>query len=166
MAQNRDSDEDQDGEVKVTDNRMFTPEGDLKEEFRYLEDRQEPVEAVPPTEEQPPSQGASANEETSGVREPEEPRPDAASSADLGSTPAPSVMDLIAMLAEPATLFMGDAPMPDGRTAVDYPRARYYIDLLDVLRSKSAGNLAPDESAVLDDVLYRLRLRYVQKTGG
>ena len=43
--------------------------------------------------------------------------------------------------------------------------ARLHIDLLDVLRQKSAGNLTAQEAAVLEDVLYRLRLRYVQKRG-
>jgi hypothetical protein len=34
-----------------------------------------------------------------------------------------------------------------------------------VLRQKTAGNVSAQESAVLEDVLYRLRLRYVQKRG-
>ena len=37
--------------------------------------------------------------------------------------------------------------------------------LLDVLRQKTAGNVTAQESSVLEDVLYRLRLRYVQKRG-
>ena len=43
--------------------------------------------------------------------------------------------------------------------------ARLHIDLLDVLRQKTAGNLTAQESAFLEDLLYRLRVRYVQKRG-
>jgi hypothetical protein len=35
------------------------------------------------------------------------------------------------------------------------------IDLLAVLERKTAGNLGPDESALLTNILYTLRLRYV-----
>jgi hypothetical protein len=43
--------------------------------------------------------------------------------------------------------------------------ARLHIDLLDLLRQKTAGNLTVQESAFLEDLLYRLRVRYVQKRG-
>ena len=43
--------------------------------------------------------------------------------------------------------------------------ARLYIDLLEVLRQKSAGNLDPEEQEFLDELLYRIRMRYVQKRG-
>ena len=43
--------------------------------------------------------------------------------------------------------------------------ARLHIDLLDVLRQKTAGNLTAQELAVLEDFLYRARVRYVQKRG-
>ncbi len=43
--------------------------------------------------------------------------------------------------------------------------ARLHIDLLDVLRQKTAGNLTAQERAFLEDLLYRLRVRYVQKRG-
>jgi hypothetical protein len=43
--------------------------------------------------------------------------------------------------------------------------ARFYIDLLAVLRQKTAGNLTAQEAAFLEDLLYRLRVRYVQKRG-
>jgi hypothetical protein len=43
--------------------------------------------------------------------------------------------------------------------------ARLHIDLLAVLRQKTAGNLTAQEAAFLEDLLYRLRVRYVQKRG-
>ena len=43
--------------------------------------------------------------------------------------------------------------------------ARLHIDLLEVLRQKTAGNLTAQEAAILEDLIYRLRMRYVQKRG-
>ena len=43
--------------------------------------------------------------------------------------------------------------------------ARLHIDLLEILRQKTLGNLTAQESGFLEDLLYRLRLRYVQKRG-
>ncbi|MEO5656596.1 MAG: DUF1844 domain-containing protein [Nitrospiria bacterium] len=66
-------------------------------------------------------------------------------------------------LASTAVLHLGD-PMPDGRTApVNLPRAQEMIDLLALLETKTQGNLTPDESALLANLLYTLRLRYVEK---
>ena len=71
----------------------------------------------------------------------------------------------MAVLAEPVSLYLGDIPLPDGQSAENLEMARLHIDLLDVLRQKTAGNVTAQESSVLEDVLYRLRLRYVQKRG-
>jgi len=72
---------------------------------------------------------------------------------------------LVAMLAEPAALFLGDATMPDQEPIEDLERARMHIDLLGLLEQKCQGNLNEQESAVLKDLVYRLRLRYVEKRG-
>jgi len=40
--------------------------------------------------------------------------------------------------------------------------ARRTIDLLEVLQEKTRGNLTPVESRLLEDVLYELRLSYVE----
>jgi len=74
-------------------------------------------------------------------------------------------MDLVAMLAEPVPIFLGDASMGEGPPQEDLEMARLHIDLLDVLRRKTIGNLTAQESQVLEDVLYQLRMRYVQKQG-
>jgi hypothetical protein len=69
------------------------------------------------------------------------------------------------VLAEPVALYMGDAELPDGGSVENLDMARVHIDLLDVLRRKTAGNLSAQEAATLEDVLYRLRMRCVQKRG-
>jgi hypothetical protein len=82
-----------------------------------------------------------------------------------GVLPDPGFADLVSILAEPIALFLGDAPLPDGKSAENLDLARFHIDLLEILKRKTESNLSQEESAVLDDLLYRLRMRYVQKTG-
>jgi hypothetical protein len=61
-------------------------------------------------------------------------------------------------------LFLGAMRHPaTGQTVEDLDMARYKIDLLDMLQVKTAGNRTPEESAMLDDVLYQLRMAYLQK---
>ena len=69
------------------------------------------------------------------------------------------------MLAEPVAIYLGDLELPDGESAENLEMARLHIDLLDILRQKTAGNLTAQESTFLEDLLYRLRVRYVQKRG-
>jgi Domain of unknown function (DUF1844) len=47
-------------------------------------------------------------------------------------------------------------PMP-----VNLPQAKEIIDLLSVLEEKTTGNLTTEEQAVLRDMLYALRMKYV-----
>lgn len=159
------ADEQKSREMKVTDRRMFTPDGELREEYRDVVGRSEAaateVEPSPePPRTPPPAQPPhAAPEPAAGER---------GAPVELPGTPpglGPAFYDLVAVLAEPVPLYLGDAPLPDGRSAENIEAARFHIDLLDVLRQKTAGNLTAQESAVLEDVLYRLRMRYVQKRG-
>ena len=68
------------------------------------------------------------------------------------------------MLAEPVPIYLGDMDLPDGQSAENLEMAGLHIDLLEVLRQKTAGNLSAEEKDFLEDLLYRVRVRYVQKT--
>jgi hypothetical protein len=58
---------------------------------------------------------------------------------------------------------LGEIPNPvDQQTVADLPAARQLIDILGVLRDKTRGNLDAEEQALLDHVLYDLRMRYVE----
>ena len=81
-------------------------------------------------------------------------------SPEMGAT----FYDLVAMLAEPVPIYLGDVDLPTGESAENLEMARLHIDLLDVLREKTAGNLTAQENAFLEDLLYRMRVRYVQKS--
>lgn len=82
--------------------------------------------------------------------------------ADHGAVGPPDFSGLLLSLASSALIHLG-APAPDGTTSpVNLPRAQEMIDLLGVLEEKTKGNLTSDESALLGNILYNLRLRYVE----
>ena len=164
-------------EIKVHDKRMFTPDGALREEYRFLDEKATAaVEAPPePAPVEPPSPPPPAPAAESDPRRrdaapppPLEPERDSGARLELPGTPpglGPTFYDLAAMIAEPVAIYLGDVELPDGQTAENLEMARLYIDLLEVLRQKTAGNLTVQENAFLEDLLYRLRVRYVQKRG-
>jgi hypothetical protein len=154
----------QDKEIKVTDKRMFTPEGELREEYRFLAEKSTTAPEPAPPSPPPPAERAARRAEP--APEPG-PLPGEPPPLELPGTPpglGATFYDLVAMLAEPVPIYLGDMELPDGQSAENLEMARLHIDLLDVLRQKTAGNLSAQESAFLEDLLYRMRVRYVQKT--
>ncbi|MCZ6506592.1 MAG: DUF1844 domain-containing protein [Acidobacteria bacterium] len=154
-----------DSEFKVNDKRMFTADGRLREEFKHLEDTPAPdAEAPAPDAEAPaPAPAPSEPARESG------PRPESPAAASAAERPPPGspggagFLDLVGLLAQHTAVYLGDAALPDGRPMLDLGAAQMHIDLLDALRDKTAGNLTAEEGAFLEDVLYRLRLAYVEK---
>lgn len=153
--------------IKVNDKRMFTPDGELREEYRFLQEKSTP-EGDPVGEPEAEAGPAPAAPPAASDRTPEWP-PEPGSPLDIPGAPpglgGATFFDLVAMLAEPVAIYLGDVPLEDGEPAENLEMARIHIDLLDVVRQKTRGNLSAQESAVLDDILYRSRLRYVQKRG-
>jgi hypothetical protein len=167
-------------ELRVTDKRMFTAEGELREEYRHIGETRGGEAAAPAGGPPPREERAAAPPERPQPAPPAGPRghagaapPSAQGSPggapveipSTGPGPEPQFLDLVALIAEPIALYLGDARLPDGRSVENLDAARLHIDLLDVLRGKTAGNLSAQESAVLEDVIYRFRMRYVQKRG-
>lgn len=157
---------DSDESMKVTDKRMFTPDGELREEYRFLEERaNRPAEVPEPRAEERPEPEAAEP-----AAEPRMAEPVSGPSADRPpvdfpepGAEGPGFFDLLGVLAEPVPFYLGDAALPTGEREENLEAARFYIDLLDTLRQKTAGNLTAQEADALEDVLYRLRVRYVQK---
>lgn len=52
-----------------------------------------------------------------------------------------------------------------GKKMVNFPMARKTIDTLDMLKTKTQGNLTTTEEELLDSVLHELRARYVEAAG-
>jgi hypothetical protein len=134
-------DKGNDDNVKVTDKRLFTVEGDLRGELPQEE--AEEKEAAPPQEEE------AAGFERKPLDEPQ----------DVDFTM------LINAMAQPALIFLGEIAHPGtGQAEINLEQARLQIDLLDMLRIKCRGNLTQEEEGLLDRILYRLRMLYVNRS--
>ncbi len=202
-----------DTNLKVTDRRMFTADGELREEYQKRQEDSvkehrpasqpgparpsrpgesrpsRPGESRPsrPGESRPSQPGASQpplvqppapGPEKSGQIAPAAPPPSAPATnqppgmqraearPDADEPGAPGFLDLIGLLAEPASIYLREASGADPQTAVQsLELARLHIDLLIVLQDKTRGNLSASEAAMLEDVVYQLRSGYVGLRG-
>jgi hypothetical protein len=71
-------------------------------------------------------------------------------------------------LASTAAIHVGDLPDVESG-AVSEPNlegARQMIEILSLLEQKTRGNLTAEERQILEQVLYELRVRYVEATSG
>jgi hypothetical protein len=60
---------------------------------------------------------------------------------------------------------LGEIPEPSsGQKMEDLGAARQMIDILDILKEKTEGNLSSEESHLLENVLYELRLKFMEKS--
>lgn len=74
----------------------------------------------------------------------------------------------VVSLASSAAIHFGDAPNPATglRGAPNLAGATQMIEILALLAEKTKGNLTAEERQVLEQVLYELRMRFVQVAGG
>jgi hypothetical protein len=74
---------------------------------------------------------------------------------------------LLISLSTQALMYLGEIPdLQGGESQKDLAAARNIIDLIAVLERKTAGNLDTDESALLERILYDLRMRFVEISRG
>jgi uncharacterized protein YjaG (DUF416 family) len=76
----------------------------------------------------------------------------------------------VTTIAIQASIALGSLANPStNKVETDLAQAKFLIDTLDLLKEKTKGNLTEEESKLLENVLYELRLIYVEKekdTGG
>lgn len=76
------------------------------------------------------------------------------------SVPEASLTALIHLLAEQALMAMGvPHPMMKEVPPANPAAARFYVDLLSVLKEKTEGARLDEETRALDDILFELRMR-------
>lgn len=135
---------------RVVDRRLFTSDGELRPEMaeeQTREQTQSPPIAAAPAAASKPAQPTSATET------PEIPLP----------KPDRNFQMLIDLLARNAAALLGGIPDPGtGQSYLDLEGAREMIDMLDTLRTKTRGNLAPEEDRLLSEVLGSLKLSYME----
>jgi len=74
---------------------------------------------------------------------------------------------LVGFLTAWAWQALGKVPNPaTGRTEQHLETARRIIDVLEMIETKTAGNLSPDEGRILEQALTDLRLNYVDELKG
>ncbi len=127
---------------KVVDRRAFTSEG-TRIPGQSEKERQEPEQAVaakpaavPPSEPETEPEDMEASERFSM---------------------------LVSYLSTTAMFQLGLLPGPSGDyIPADLANGSRTIDLLEVLQEKTRGNLTSQESKLLDDVLYELRMTFIE----
>jgi hypothetical protein len=127
--------------IKVVDRRLFTPEGDVRE------DSQAELAAPDPAPEQAT------------------PAPEAVPAEPVPAT-SPAFLRLLDMLAQTAALYMEGFPDPaTGRRQVDLAGARQIVDSLLSLREKTRGRLSFEETDAIEGLLGELQLAFTRLAG-
>jgi Domain of unknown function (DUF1844) len=66
-------------------------------------------------------------------------------------------------LSTQALMHLGEIGNPiSGKVETDVPVAKQMIDILAMLKDKTRGNLDPNEDRLMQDILFDLRMKYVE----
>lgn len=132
---------------RVIDRRLFTDDGQLRQEAVEEEAREAVKEAE--IAKLAPAPAAPASESEAPAIEPPK--------------RSPAFENLIRMLGSNAAMVLGAYADPrTGQPMIDPDAARELIDMLDALHEKTKGNLAPEEDSILLDLLGKLKLTYLE----
>jgi Domain of unknown function (DUF1844) len=126
---------------KVVDRRLFSEDGKMRDEARDGSDDPEPA----------PKAGRTAT--AAGPAS-----PDDASGRDIGGFEG-----VVQFLGTTALFQLGLMQGPSGESIpADLVSAHHTIAMLEVLEVKTRGNLTPEEARLLEDILYELRMSFVE----
>ena len=71
----------------------------------------------------------------------------------------------IMSLTQSAFYQLGEVPDPlTGKTELNLPAVHQTIDMLIMLKEKTTGNLTPEESKLMEQMIYELQMKYVAKS--
>lgn len=143
--------------IKVTDKRIFTSDGEIREEFKQevtpVDPQTAPPRPVDPTPEPKAAAGAPA---ASGER-----RKTVRDKAENPGTPFTLFLESLVLN---AYMSLGMIRNPYQQTPIDLAAARQMIDIVTMLAEKTKGNLTEDESDYLETHLGELKLAFVQRS--
>ena len=173
----------------VTDKRKFTLEGELREESPATEPVEEKSAASPaatnvvtmpaPEERETAPQAEDAEErEIAQFSAQETAEQDAAykessrqiddmlrqTNPEMGAGGANGFEHMIQSFYVSAMIAMGAGTEPGQKARIDILGARQSIDMLALLQDKTKGNLTPREEATLQNVLFELRMMFLEIT--
>jgi hypothetical protein len=158
--------DEQQGNFKVTDRRLFNADGSPREVPPEERPAPEPAKTEPATKvEDTPAQSSAASEQE--TTEPEtvdadyedrEPTPEEVAAA---RDPASFLNFLMSIASNAASaLGMMEHPVTHER-GVDLELGKHWIDVLGMLQKKTKGNLTPQEAQMLESLLADLRMQFV-----
>jgi len=143
-----------DSSFRVIDRRLFTEEGELRPEAQEQVQREKEAPAAEASKNAASPSAAPAGK-TAAPAAPAEEKPVPARS--------PYFDLLVRSLANQAAMLLTGIQDPaTGQTMVDIEGAREVIDMLDALREKTRGNLAPEEDKMLAEMLGSLKFSYLE----
>lgn len=141
-----------DDTFRVIDRRLFTTEGELREDAREQIEQEQKSE----------QKSAEAKPEPKAVGE-KQPQPAAVPEPAEKPLRSPSFEMLVDLIARNAVALLGGITDPrTGQPMMDLEGAREIVDMLDALREKTRGNLAPEEEQLLLDVIGSLKMSYLE----
>jgi Domain of unknown function (DUF1844) len=160
---------------KVTDRRLFTPEGEVRKEVSQEEVSVSPKEESasaskpapkPPEPEIPPSPSSKEQEEQADAYRHSTRENDHRFGIDgqVANELEMSFERFTASLYMTAMLQLGLMHEQGGEPRIDLIGARQTIDTLSLLSEKTKGNLSSREQSFLQNSLYELRMAYVDVT--
>ena len=155
----------QDETFKVVDRRLFTPEGEFRKDVAEQQDREHET-ASSASAAQTARNNAPGKD--AGAAAPGTPKPagrEAAPVAQAATTAKRSAgfENLVRSLGQNAAMLLGGYQDPrTGQPMLDLEGAREMIDMLDALREKTSGNLAPEEDTLIVDILGNLKLAFME----
>lgn len=158
-------------QIKVTDKRIFTSDGEIREEFRGVikpaDPSARPIESPAPraaeTKQAPAQTQPAEPNNTTDRRSPTGDR--RRTMADRAANPGTPFTNFLEPLIAQAYMSLGMLPNPyQQQTKADVGSARQMIDILSLLQDKTAGNLTPDEEDFLNTYLGELKLAFVKIT--
>jgi hypothetical protein len=153
---------------KVVDRRLFTPEGEFRKDVAEQQDREHETASMIGAEQTArnasPAKGAPAAAGNAAKPELRGAAPAAPPAAETVKR-SPAFENLVRSLGQNAAMLLGGYADPrTGQPVLDLEGAREMIDMLDALREKTLGNLAPEEDTLVLDVLGNLKLAFMEMT--
>lgn len=143
---------------KITDRRKFNADGSVREGVSLDEPKPEPGP-------EPEMRAAAASARTEDAAIPHPPVHDGTDLEDEeipGAEDPASFVNFLSTLATNAAASLGAVPHPGtGQRSVDLDTGKYWLDVLGMIREKTAGNLHPQEQRLLEGLLADLRMQYV-----
>ena len=167
--------DEQEAIFKVTDRRLFNPDGSVREGVTIEKAEPKPE---PEAEELAPkaAEAAETAEAAAEAKAVQEVSAEPAAAAAAGETEETgeeeempgehdpsSFVNFIMSLASQAAAALGAMPHPvTGQRSLDLDIAKHWIDTMAMLKGKTEGNLHPQETHLLNGLLSDLRMQFIQ----